>query len=171
MRPEAFLPLLPREEGWDEESNQLPSPCPLPEREGQEPRVPRGRQGGFALVLAVFVITILAALGGYILTVGGVQHQTAVLTLQEARALNAARSGIEWGAYSALNGNCKNIDPFPSSTSALSAFVVTVTCTPDGTHTIRGKTIDIYTIDATATNGELGTPDYVSRHVRTIIND
>ncbi|HET6725125.1 MAG TPA: agglutinin biogenesis protein MshP [Gammaproteobacteria bacterium] len=133
----------------------------------------RRKEQGVALVLAVFIITVLAALGAYIVTVGSVQHQTIALTLQQTRALNAARAGAEWVSYQiAATGNCPAapIADFDPGAPTLSAFTVTdITCNVT-THTISGGDINIYVIDATATAGAYDSPDYVSRHVRTIVS-
>ncbi|HET7370720.1 MAG TPA: hypothetical protein VFK45_07775 [Gammaproteobacteria bacterium] len=134
----------------------------------------RKRQQGFALVLAVFVITVLAALGAYILTISGVQHQTSVLTLQQTRALNAARAGVEWLSYQVVtNQACPaaaSLADFQPGAPGLSAFTVSgLTCT-QSTHKIGGDDINLYVIEATATAGSYGTPDFVSRHVRRIVS-
>lgn len=132
----------------------------------------RRGQRGFALVLAVFVITVLAALGAYILTVSGVQHQTTILTLQQMRALNAARSGAEWVAYRALQDSTCPPSPiaaFKPGAPILSTFTISATCS-ETSHKIGGNTVNVYAIDATATSGTYGSPDYVSRQVRNFVN-
>lgn len=129
------------------------------------------QQQGFALVIAVFIITVLAALGAYILTVSSVQHQTTVLTLQQMRALNAARSGVEWGSYEALKTHaCPPSATMTPGTPTFSAFTVTVSCNASQ-HTVRGQKVNAYTIDSTATAGAYGSPDYVSRHIERIVDE
>lgn len=127
-------------------------------------------QRGFALVIAVFIITVMAALGAYILTVGGVQHQTTVLTVQQMRALNAARSGVEWVTYRALQAQAcppAPIAAFKPAAPTLSGFTISVTCT-ESSHKISGDNVNFYLISATATAGVYGSPDYVSRHVQSL---
>lgn len=129
----------------------------------------QSRQRGFGLVLAVFVLVVLAALGAYILTLGGMQHQTSMLTLQQTRALNAARSGIEWGAYRAVtDGNCSPATTLSLTAAGVADFTVEVSCTQTQ-HQEGGKTIDLFVIDASATAGAYGSADYVSRHIRAVI--
>jgi len=78
------------------------------------------RARGFALILAVFLIVSLAAVGTYLLTVSNVQVETGVMDEQGARAYQAARTGIEWGAYQVLrNANC------PTTSFALVGFTPT----------------------------------------------
>ncbi len=64
------------------------------------------RVGGFALIPALFLIVVLAALAAVAVKISAGQSQAVIMGLQQARALAAARSGIEWGAYRALNGAC-----------------------------------------------------------------
>jgi MSHA biogenesis protein MshP len=145
---------------------------------GRRPLLQRNDQSGFALVLAVFVITVLAALAAYILTVSGVQRQTSVLTLQEARALNAARSGVQRAAYQVLKPASPAADDCPARSraslhpkaSSLASFTISVEYCKT-THTAHGDPVVVYVIDATAESGDPGTPDYVSRHVQSIISD
>ena len=59
-------------------------------------------QGGFSLITAIFILVIFAALGAAMVTFSTVQHTTVAMDIQSARAYQAARAGIEWGAYEAL---------------------------------------------------------------------
>ena len=90
-----------------------------------EPPFPPARQQGFALATAIFLLVVLAALGAAMLTFSSAQHVGSAMDVQGARALQAARAGIEWGAYQALRGTgCGG------TTLALDGFSVTVTATP-----------------------------------------
>lgn len=51
---------------------------------------------------ALFIIVTLAAIGTYLLTVSTGQVAAATQDEQGARAYQAARAGIEWGAYQVL---------------------------------------------------------------------
>ena len=128
----------------------------------------RKRAAGFSLVAAIFLLTILAALGAFIVTVSTTQGLGSALDVQGARAYQAARAGIEWGVYQVQSTPAYNFghanDPLPtdpnlrscSTASAsfafptaptLAAFTVTVVCTahPDAS---GGPTV--YDIHATA---------------------
>lgn len=75
----------------------------------------RNRQAGFSIVAAVFILVVLSALAGFVVTVSTTQHAGAALDVQGARAYQAARAGAEWGAYAVL--------PRPNQTApALPAF-------------------------------------------------
>jgi MSHA biogenesis protein MshP len=121
-------------------------------------------------VLAVFIITVLAALGAYIVTISAVQHQTVALSIQEARALDAARAGAEWKSQDAINnlacdGSTQSVT---LAAATLASFNVSTTC--DGFFYFEGwDMILVFRIDSTATGGTYGSPDYVSRHVQRTI--
>ena len=71
----------------------------------QRPRRPAPQQSGFALVAAMFVIIIIALVIAAMMRMAGNQHGTNSLAIQQARAYQAARSGLEWGISSALAGS------------------------------------------------------------------
>lgn len=111
----------------------------------------RMMQRGFALVSAVFLITILFLLAAYLVGVRVYQEAGGTLDTLGTRAYAAARSGAEWGAYNALrNGACS-----PSTALALggtlAGFTATVSCSRS-THNEAGTTIDIDTIVANGCN-------------------
>ena len=62
----------------------------------------KGRQSGFVLVLAVFMLVMLASIAAYLLTISNLQVQTAAQDELGARAYQSARTGIDWGAYQIL---------------------------------------------------------------------
>lgn len=106
------------------------------------------RQGGAALIAAIFVITALAALGAVMtqLLVLGTEQ-----TLDEwysSQALYAAESGVEWSVY---NGGASAVGQTVVAGSAW--FDVSVTSTNFG----AGRTL--YTITSTGrAGGTLGNP-------------
>lgn len=146
------------------------------------------RQKGFSLVSAIFLLIILAALGAYMVTIGGTSRATSTAALQGARAYQAARSGIEWTVYTittanainqaaaraACNGGSPNdIDGnnFTLNVSGLSNFTVTLECDLT-THSQQGSdNITVYTIMSTArTGGSYGDPDFVQRRITATIS-
>ena len=54
-------------------------------------------QSGFAAIAAIFLVVVLAALGGFMLTFSNTQQLTSAQDLQGSRAYWAARAGLEWG--------------------------------------------------------------------------
>jgi len=131
------------------------------------PRSKRVR--GFALVQALFLIVIVSLLAAVALRLSMGQQQTVTMALQQARALSAARSGIQWGAYNALKAvgaTCTGAT-LNLTEAALAGFTVVVTCaaTPftDGS---ASATYQSYLIAATATRGTFGSAEFVQRVVR-----
>jgi MSHA biogenesis protein MshP len=121
------------------------------------------RVRGFALILALFLIVSLATIGAYLLTVSNVQVETGIMDEQGARAYQAARAGIEWGAYQVLQNpggafataNCvagtggaaQDVAP-----AALGPFHAQVTCQVFGPETEAGTPVRSYRITSTGCN-------------------
>ncbi len=132
--------------------------------------LPPRRQHGFALVVAIFLLVVLASLGVYIVKISGVQHATVNLALMGARAFEAARTGIEWGAVQALDSGACTTTTLNLTEGGLAGFDVDVTCTTTA-HTEEGNVYDLYMIDVEARAGAYGTPDYVSRRMRATVTN
>ncbi|MEO8716968.1 MAG: hypothetical protein ABI423_01970 [Burkholderiales bacterium] len=111
------------------------------------------RTRGFALILAVFLIVSLAAIGAYLLSVSNVQVASGIMDEQGARAYQAARAGLDWGAYRVLrNATCPGgttTIPLPVN---LTGFYAEVTCTQYGPETEAGTSISTYRIVSTGCN-------------------
>lgn len=113
----------------------------------------RNKQAGVGLVTAIFLLVVIAGLAAAMVTVFSAQQAGSQLDLQGTRAYQAARAGIEWGLFRKTQANsCVASTNFalPANTS-LSAFSVTVTCTPvagPGGNTDLARTL----IRATACN-------------------
>ena len=115
---------------------------------------PLRRQKGIALATAIFLIVVLAALGAFLLTVSNLQQTSSALDLQGSKAYQAARAGIEWGAFQALrNGNCAAASATTSFVAGgtLGDFTVTVGCTSTA-YTELTTSGTVYLITATACN-------------------
>ena len=126
---------------------------------------------GFALVPALFLLVVLAALGLVAIRVGTGQQQTVTMGLMQMRALAAARAGVEWGAYRALNGNsCLASTSLSLTEAALNGFSVIVTCSATAFANGAGTNTS-YVINAAATYGTYGQPAYVHRVVSATFTD
>ena len=136
------------------------------------------RQRGFSLVTAIFLLAVLAVLMVNIVDLGIGQQATVVMAVQGARALQAARSGIEVGvsAAKALGGapcpaSLASVDL--STDSVLSGFDVNIEC-ESSAHREGLTPFTVYQITATAefgpydSNGNAN-PDYVSRRLRVTV--
>ncbi len=131
--------------------------------------LPPGRQRGFALVAAIFLIVVLSSMGIYIVRISGVQQQTVNVALLGARAFQAARAGVEWGSFQALN-SAACTTTLNLTEGGLNGFDVDVTCS-SSSHTETGNTYNLYVIDVEARAGTYGNPDYVSRRMQASVTD
>ena len=147
----------------DESGTLIPEPGTLnPE--------PGTRQRGLSLVTAIFLMVVLAMLGAFMLSVTAIQQSSQQFDVQGVRAYQAARAGIEWGAWQVLDPN-NTLNPvtcspvvLPSCPAAstnlsglagsLSPFTVTVTCSAaiNAPTTEGNRNIGAYQIIATACN-------------------
>jgi len=127
---------------------------------------------GFALVLAVFLIVSLAAIGVYLVTVANVQVESMTKDELGARAYQAARAGLEWGAYRVLRDSSCAPGPvvIAFSTAELAGFQAEVTCQDFGPETEGGATVNTFRVVSTGCNlspcsGSPG-PTYVNRQLQ-----
>ena len=131
---------------------------------------PMTGQRGVALVNAIFLIVALAALGGYMLNISGVQQSTTNHALISARTLIAARAGLDWGIHRAIapptagTGECSSSAQFGLTGNGLENIQVTVTCTPN-TYGL----VYIYQVVSTARNSSAGSLDYAERRLEATL--
>lgn len=126
---------------------------------------PRARQRGLSLITAIFLMVVLAMLGAFMVSVTGLQQSSSVLDVQGVRAYEAARAGVEWGAFQVLdpndamgNANAPSCPASPTNLTmagSLSPFTVTVTCTSTVT-TEGNRNVGVYVVVATACNQPSG---------------
>jgi MSHA biogenesis protein MshP len=121
-----------------------------------------GRQRGLSILTAIFLMVVLAMLGAYMLSVSGIQQASSQLDVGGARVYQAARAGVEWGAWQVLDPNnaigTSALPTCPTSPThlsglagSLSPFTVTVTCSATST-TEGNRNVGAYLIVATACN-------------------
>ena len=156
-----------------------------PLRFGNFHALPCRRARGFSLITAIFLLVVLAALGGFMVVFTGLQQTTLQADVQGVRAYYAARAGIDWALYRALDPDntiapgAAAFAPCPTGTintmaGSLSPFTVVVTCpVPVAVETEANRNIRIYQITATACNQAScpGTPvaGYVERSVTVTV--
>lgn len=128
---------------------------------------------GFALPTAIFLLVVLAALGGYMVSLSRSSQISSALDIQGARASQAARAGIEWAAWQVIDPQALQPAPTPCPASptnlvldaTLAGFRVTVECARalevDGADPVA-----IYQITSTASTGVPGELDYVERRIQ-----
>lgn len=144
-------------------------------------RTIRKLQRGFSLVTAIFLLVVLSALGAMMMTFFTAQQQSSALDVMGTRAYQAARAGIEWGAFQVIQSGvaggafAAGCLPGPSTSTApamggtLAQFNVSVTCTA-ASSVEAGATLTVYNLTAMATaGGAPGQPDYVERVINVTI--
>jgi MSHA biogenesis protein MshP len=127
-------------------------------------------QRGFAAVAAIFLVVILAALGGFMLTFSNTQQITSAQDLQGSRAYWAARAGLEFGIGTIRAGAACPASP---TQLTLDGFTVCVSCVAtlytEGDHspgifqvTALARLPVLSNCTATGTVGQMG---YVERNI------
>jgi MSHA biogenesis protein MshP len=142
----------------------------------QRPKSRRQRargQEGFALVAAMFVMIIIAMVVLAMMRLAGNQHGTNSLAIQQARAYQAARAGLDWGIAQAAPPvgapSCAGNALVSLAGSNLSEFTVAVTCSPSA-YSESGVTVNVYRLTATAQNGLPGSrSDYAFRALNAAV--
>jgi MSHA biogenesis protein MshP len=110
------------------------------------------RARGFALILALFLIVALATIGAYLLTASNVQLESGVMDEQGARAYQAARAGLDWGAYRVLRDGVCDLPTTITLPADLAGFHAEVTCTAYGPENEGGTPVSTYRIVSTGCN-------------------
>lgn len=145
-----------------------------------DPKILR-RSRGFSLPTAIFLVVVLWLIGAFVVSITGTQQMGFALDVQGTRAYQAARSGIEWAAYHALDPNNTVLPPtslplcppspttLPPLSGTLAAFSVTVTCA-ETTTTEGNRDVRTYLVVSTAVSGTPGTPTYVERQLQAVLS-
>lgn len=126
----------------------------------------KSRQHGFGLVAAMFVIIIITAVITAMARLAETQNATNSMAIQQARAYQAARAGLEYGVARVLaGGGC--------SSFSLDGFTVGVTCVQVPTSPVNvpeeNQNVTFYTVTATAEFGAAGNPDYAYRQLTVLV--
>ena len=132
-------------------------------------------QRGFSLISAIFLLVILTALGVFMLSMSTMQQTTSTQDMQGSKAYQAAKTGIEWGAYQILTPAalfaCPGPTVLPALSGALAGFTVTVVCTSGASDFVEGgNTVRVYQLTSTATFGIFPNPNFISRSMTASIN-
>ena len=142
----------------------------------------RAGQSGFSLVVAIFLLVVVSGLIAYMVNLTAVQHSTLALSVQGARAMQAARSGLDYAIFQVNQpgGTCGDVAGsigFPASAPELETFTVQLTCnsTTHSEDPVGGSSFDVFELTATAVAGNyiragFASPDYVSRQIRATIS-
>lgn len=122
---------------------------------------------------ALFIIVTLAAIGAYLLTVSTGQVAAVSQDEQAARAYQAARTGIEWGAYQVLvNSSCA---AGPQNLPLAQGFLAQVSCASTPAEAEGSQQITAYTVTSTGCNAAAcgagnTAPTYVERRLELTLS-
>lgn len=144
-------------------------------------RISRRHARGFSLVTGIFLLVVLAALGAFMVVFTGLQQKTVQDDVLGVRAYYAARAGVNWAIFRALDPD-NTIAPGAAAFAAcptgliaqgslggsLAPFAVQIDCNSSDP-TEGNRALRIYEITATACNQAAcpGAPasGYVERRV------
>lgn len=117
-------------------------------------------QRGFAAIAAIFLVVVLAALGGFMVTFSNTQQLTSAQDIQGSRAYWAARAGLEWGLASVgAAATC----PASPTTLAVDGFTVVVACVVNA-YTEAGAPVNIFQFTSVASaGGAVGSVGFIER--------
>ncbi len=129
-------------------------------------------QQGFAAIAAIFLVVVLAALGGFMLTFSNTQQLTSAQDVQGSRAYWAARAGLEWAIGGVLAtapvppavlplATC----PIVTAPASIDGFTLTIGCTPQ-VHDEAGVTRTVFILTSSASVGTAaGAVGFIERSV------
>jgi len=122
---------------------------------------------GFVLPTAIFLLVVMEALGAFMVQLTSASHAASAQDVQGARALQAARLGIEAGIYAVQrNGNCPDpaSDKTMNNIPGLNGFTVVWACSPTSFNE-NGVDKTLWQITSTASYGAVTSADYVERQL------
>lgn len=121
---------------------------------------------GFSLVAALFLMVIGSLLVIAMSRLSTVQSGTSSLAIQQARALQAARAGLEWGIVRAGAGCTASPTALNTAGSGFDEFRLEVSCRSQVYDAGTPSAFTLYWVTATAQNGDPGVrPDYAYRQL------
>lgn len=113
----------------------------------------------------MFVVIIIALVIATMARLAVTQNSTNSMAILQARAYQAARAGLEYGIAQKMAGAaCANFQ--------LDGFAIGVACIPQAAGVIpeeNNKSVQFYTITATAEYGSAGSPDYAYRQLTAMV--
>ena len=126
---------------------------------------------GFAAIVAVFILVVLGGFGAVLMTVFSAQQRSSAFDSLGIQAYQAARTGIEVGAFWATSGGCASV---PAS-FVIGAMKVNLQCTSSA-HDEASQTVTIYEITSTACNraacpANADGVTYVERQLRATVTN
>lgn len=122
---------------------------------------------GFATIVALFLLVVLAGLGAFMVSVSSTQQVGSAQDVQGSRAYWAAHAGLQWaiGSLSASPGAC----PVAPAPFTVDGFTLVVTCA-SAAFDEAGTARTIYTLTARAASGAAaGSLGFVERSLSAAV--
>jgi len=141
----------------------------MPKSHRFESRLARKGARGFAIIMAIFVLVVLALLGSFVASTSTLQHTGTALDVMGLQAYQAANAGIEWSMARLKSGGVPNCTAMGAGTTfAVDTMNVTVSCNVVSSGAEAGSAAVLYAVTATACNeascpGAATNPNYVER--------
>lgn len=130
---------------------------------------------GFSLMTTLFLLVVVAGLGGYLVNLASTQHLTSALAIQQSRAYYAALSGLEWVAYQIQLQTDAGTSPpdCPTSPTNFTAEGFTIICQCQRSlHDVAGNPQHaMFDVTAEATSGTFDDWDFVRRTISATISE
>ena len=127
-------------------------------------------QRGFAAIAAIFLLVVLAALGGFMLSFSNTQQLTSAQDVQGSRAYWAAHAGLEWALATVdATSACPGAAPTP-----IQGFIVEVTCALPSVYSEGGVDRTIFRLQSTARSGggaSVGSVGYIERSLSATVEN
>ncbi|MBP6850620.1 MAG: hypothetical protein KA164_03400 [Rhodoferax sp.] len=130
-------------------------------------RRPSSAHGGFATIVALFLLVVLAALGAFMVSISTSQQVGSAQDVQGTRAYWAARAGLEWGigSLTASPGAC----PTPPAPFTVEGFTLSVSCS-SASFDEGGTARVVYSLTSRASlGGAAGSLAFVERSVSAAV--
>jgi MSHA biogenesis protein MshP len=140
-------------------------------------RQSRPKQRGFAVVAALFLLVVLAALGGFMLTISNTAQLTSAQDVQGSRAYWAARGGLEWAiagvkATAPVSPAVAPPATCPTATAPtmLDGFAMVVTCSVQ-VYSEADASVRMFRLTSVATSADasVGSVGFVERSVSALL--
>lgn len=129
---------------------------------------PRHHQTGFAAIAAIFLVVVLAALGGFMLTFSNTQQLTSAQDIQGSRAYWAARAGLEWAVVAIPANPALCANPVAAPPTPIEGFNMVVRCV-ESIYTDGAATVTIDWFESVASIGAPGSLGFIERSVSASI--
>ena len=131
----------------------------------------RRSSAGFATIVALFLLVVLAGLGAFMVSVSSTQQVGAAQDVRGTRAYWAARAGLEWGigSLTASPSASPSACPTVPSPFTVDGFTLSVTCT-SASFDEAGATRVVYSLTSSASaGGAAGSLSFVERSVSAAV--